>query len=149
MEQRLAFISVLASDLAVNHISIQHAADQLTQLNQEVSYTHVSIPSYSHTPIPGEVGGYPAEVRVQSAAGPGSILQRSLHSYFETRGRGQVPGEPPGRYPGQFSRDTFPLRTYTCRTLFQDTVLYRTEFSVHKSDVECHIITVLTNTARI
>ena len=127
MEQRLAFISVLASDLAVNHISIQHTADQLTQLNQEVSYTHVSIPSYSHTPIPGEVGGDPAEVRVQSAAGPDSILQRSLHSYFETRGRGQVPGGPPGRYPGQFSQDTFPLR----HTLAGHS--FRTQFCIGQS----------------
>ena len=36
MERRLALISVLSSDLAVNHSIIQNSAKKLTQLHSEV-----------------------------------------------------------------------------------------------------------------
>ena len=119
VERRLALVSVLASDLAVDHSSIQHSTNQLSQLSQEVYMIHSHFPysdsvifSFSHTLIRpfhlvGKVRGDSAEVRVQPAAGPDSILLGPLHPDLETGLRTPVPGGSAGRHPGQSeSQDT-------------------------------------------
>ena len=49
VERRLALISVLASDLAVNHSSVHHSASQLSQLYHEVTCI-IMLSMKVHTP---------------------------------------------------------------------------------------------------
>ena len=101
-EQRTAFLSLLASDLGVQHDAIRAEAKHLSELYSQVrGRKKKKIPHNKFFLIAKNGGGDTIAFRGQPSLEPDPLLPGAVQHNSQTGGRHQIPGRPQSRSTGK------------------------------------------------